>query len=85
MSEERPNIEIWKSHVWHNSKCWFVSTIERTYDTAVGSLRGKETIVWEYDWDKAERGAMVIQAGGVRDHQEICLALINEGKWEVAE
>lgn len=78
-SDERPNNAVWKSYVWHKGKCFFVSTIERTYDTYGGSTRGYETIAWAYDWKKAERGEMLHQAGGVHDHQQICRCLIAEG------
>ncbi len=74
------NKPIWKSYVRHDDKCYFVSTIERTYDTYTGrTTRGQETLVWEYDWDKGERGEMLHQAGRIGDHQEICRSLINEG------
>ena len=49
-----PEKLIWKSYVWHDGKCYFVSTIERTYDTYAGSTRGQETLVWEYDWEKSK-------------------------------
>jgi hypothetical protein len=78
-SDERPNVAVWKSYVWHKDKCFFVSTIERTYDTYAGSTRGQETLVWEYDWDNRERGKMLHQAGNVHDHQQICRCLIAEG------
>lgn len=71
--------EIWKSYVWHAEKCWFVSTIKRDYDTAIGALRGMETIVWEYDWNNSKRGVMVHQCEGLNDHQEICRQLIANG------
>jgi hypothetical protein len=70
---------IWKSYVWHGDKCYFVSTIERTYDTIAGSIRGQETLVWEYDWDKAERGSLVHQGCDVYDHARICRCIIAEG------
>jgi hypothetical protein len=35
--------------------------------------------VWEYDWEKRERGKMLYQAGNVHDHQQICRCLIAEG------
>jgi hypothetical protein len=70
---------IWNTYVWHEGQCYFVSTIERTYDTFGGTVRGHETIVWEYDWDKLVRGKMIGQAGGVLDHQRICRCLVAEG------
>jgi len=77
--DEQPDDRLWKSYVWHGDKCFFVSTITRTYDVQNAIMRGQETIVWEYNWDKAERGEMLHQAGGVVDHQQICRCLIAEG------
>ena len=74
-----PSKPIWISYVFHNDKCFFVSTIERTFDTCEGSVRGQETLVWEYDRDKRERGALLHHAGHVVDHQQICRCLIAEG------
>ncbi len=80
MNENRQlDKRIWKSYVWYDEKCYFVSTIERNYDTYVGTMRGQETIVWEYNWETAERGEMLWQAQGVVDHQNICRCLIAEG------
>jgi hypothetical protein len=76
---EDPETRVWKSYVWHKDRCFFVSTITRNYDTYAGTIRGDETIVWAYDWKKAERGEMLHQAGGVPDHQQICWCLIAEG------
>jgi hypothetical protein len=73
------NKRIWKSYVWHGDKCYFVSTIERTFDTCGGSRRGQETLVWDYDWDKSERGDLVHQGRGVCDHERICRCIIAEG------
>lgn len=70
---------IWKSYVWHKNKCWFVSTIERDFTTYAGVHRGQETLVWEYDYHKAERGKLIRQAGNICDHQTICRNLINDG------
>jgi len=70
---------IWKSYCFRAGKCWFVSTIERTFDTQIGTVRGQETIVWEYDWNRRERLEMVHQASGIADHQRICRCLIAEG------
>lgn len=80
LNNERPNIPIWQSYVWHDKQCFFVSTIERTYDTYEGSCRGAETIVWEYDYETKTRGKMVHQAGGVVDHQIACRCLFCFGE-----
>jgi len=74
-----PDKPVWKSYVWHEDKCFFVSTNERTYDTIQGSMRGQETIVWEYDCDKGKRGKMLHQAENIKDHQQICRCLIAKG------
>lgn len=77
--EQYTNKPVWKSHVFHGDKCFFVSTIERTYDTYAGSTRGLETIVWDYDWDKRERGNLIHQGSGIYDHIAICRCLMAEG------
>lgn len=74
--------EVLKSYVWHGAKCYFVSTINRDYDTYIGTTRGQETLVWEYDWDKRERGDRpVFQGGGIHDHIAICRSIIAEGEF----
>ena len=77
---DEPNKPIWKSYVWHGEKCFFVSTIERTYDTCAGTTRGYETLVWEYNWETRERGNLIHQGGSVADHQTICRCVIAEGE-----
>ena len=71
---------VWKSYVWHEGKCFFVSTIKRDFGTYEGMVRGEETLTWEYDWEKNERGKLIGQSGGVLDHQAICRCLINFGE-----
>ena len=80
--EYKPDKPIWKSYVFHNNKCFFVSTIERDYETFAGISRGQETLVWEYDWDKRERlGIKILYQGGhICDHQAVCRCLINWGE-----
>jgi hypothetical protein len=72
--------KLWQSYVYHNGKCWFVSTIVRNYETYVGVTRGCETLVWEYDDSERKRGKMVGHMGGVADHQAICRCLIATGE-----
>ncbi len=75
-----PDKPIWKSFVFFEDKCFFVSTIERDYDTYEGVSRGQETLVWEYNWEKRERGDKIIWYGGhICDHQAVCRCLINWG------
>ena len=65
-----------KSYVWHNGKCFFVSTIERDSSAMLNPGRYNETIVWEYDWAKAERGKMIHQGedgkGCIGTHLRVC-------------
>ena len=75
------NNQVWKSFVWHEGKCFLVSTIERDFDTYEGTFRGKETITWEYDWESGKRGELVHQAGGILDHQDICRSLLATGEF----
>lgn len=67
-----PDKPVCKSYVWYRDKCFFVSTIERNYDTYEGTIRGFETLVWDYDWVNTKRGELIYQAGGIQDHQQIC-------------
>lgn len=74
-----PDKSIWKSYVWHKDKCYFVSTIERTYDTCAGEIRGFETLTWEYDWDARTRGKLIYSGGGIKDHQNMCRSILAFG------
>ena len=71
--------KVWQSYVWHEDKCFFVSTIERDYDTYEGTTRGEETLVWDWNYESRIRGKLLYQAGGVLDHQAICRCIINDG------
>jgi len=75
--------KIIQSYVYaDNGKCFFVSTINRTYDipAAGGEVNGEETIAWEYDEVTKERGEMVWTGGGMKDHWYICQVLERNGK-----
>lgn len=74
-----PDYPVWKSYVWHKSLCFFVSTIERSFETAAGCVRGYETLVWDYNWARSAKGCLIHQGGGILDHQQICRCLIAEG------
>lgn len=73
-----------KSYVWHKEKCFFVSTIERDSSAAQGPRRYNETIVWDYDWDKRDRGEMLGTfedfAGAIETHLRITQVLFATGK-----
>ena len=66
-----------QSYVWHGDKCFFVSTIDRASSVALdyGGMYS-ETMVWEYDYDKRERGSLVWQGedikGGISTHSLAC-------------
>lgn len=78
-----------KSYVWHGGKCFFVSTIERDSSAMEGPRRYNETIVWDYDYEKRERGAMILQEGctegSIWMHNRICEALYLSGVYQEAE
>lgn len=80
MSEERPNVTVIQSYVHFRDHAWFVSTIERTYDTYSGESRGLETLVWAWDNETRERGALLHQGGGINDHINICRGLLKDGE-----
>ena len=74
------NKTVLQSYAFFKDKAFFVSTIERTFDVYCGSVRGLETLVWEWDKDTRERGELVHQAGGLSDHEEICRSVIKTGE-----
>lgn len=79
MSDDR----IIKTYVWHGEKCFFVSTIERDSSASEGPRRYNETLIWEYDWEKGERGEMIDQIGdsegSIRAHQKAVEGLYEAG------
>ena len=76
---DQPNTTIIKSYPYHGDKCWYVSTIERTYGTYEGASRGMETLVWECDPKTFMRGKLIHQAGGIHEHVIICRCLVAYG------
>lgn len=79
-----------KTYVWHDGKCYFVSTIERDSSAAIiPAPRFNETIVWEYDWKTATRGKMIHQEDAVKGcigvHQEIVRIIFNYGPEAIPE
>lgn len=79
-TEERPNLPVIQSYVHFRESAWFVSTIERTYDTFQGEVRGLETLVWTWNTKDKVRGDLVHQASGLNDHINICRGLIKDGE-----
>lgn len=62
----KDDTRVIKSHVWHEGKCFFVSTINRESSAMYGG-RFAETIVWEYDWDERKRGQILHQDEAMED------------------
>ena len=67
-----------QSYVWSDQGlCFFVSTINRD-DSCLhnGDHIYSETLVWEYDYDKKERGNIVEEKSDIKNsisaHQEVC-------------
>ena len=87
-TECEPDNRIIKSYVWHDGNCFFVSTIDRDSSSMYGG-RFAETIAWEYDWDKAERGEQIGMDGGAQGsitrHILMCQRLHDTGKVEVED
>ena len=79
MNDER----VIKSFVWHERRCFFVSTIERDSSAMLGPERYYETMVWEFDWEKNERGDLIAQEGCPRgflkEHFHVCERLHETG------
>jgi len=78
---DKPHIQ---SYLWHDEDCFMVSTMNRGSSSplAYGATYA-ETLVWEFDWDKRERGALVWQdegpTGSISKHIAICGALYKGG------
>jgi hypothetical protein len=83
-----PDERVIKSYVWHEGKCFFVSTINRDSSAMTGG-RYAETIVWNFDWGKNERGSIVGQRESYTDsifrHIKICQMLHDKGIIEEEE
>lgn len=85
--DETGDKRLIKSYVWHEGKCFFVSTIDRDCSSMLGG-RFSETIVWEWDWENDKRKHIVYESGSIRgsikEHQRICAELFANGKVEDA-
>lgn len=80
---------IIKTYVWYKDKCFFASTIERDSSAIGGPQRYNETLVWEYFWEKNERGKILYQGedskGSIHTHQKIVDLLYKTGRVEEDE
>lgn len=78
--------KVMQSYVWHEGKCFFVSTINRESSAvyAYGATYA-ETMVWEYDYEKRVRGTLIGQGegltGSVHTHLAMCKQLAESGKF----
>ena len=79
--------KVMQSYVWHEGKCFFVSTIDResSAEMAYGG-RYAETMAWECNPETRERGALVVQdedaEGEIRTHVAVCQKLRVTGSME---
>lgn len=77
------------TYVYFESRCFFVSTIERESSAAVSPPpRFAETMVWDFDCQSRERGDIVAQAGdgeAFRQHFGVCEQLFRTGKYQEGE
>ena len=87
MPETHKNKTLAQTHIWHGDKCFFVSTINRQSSAtlAYGAVYS-ETLVWEWDDETKQRGAMVGQDEHCEDslfaHQRMVLRLFDTGSCE---
>jgi len=77
--------KIMQSYVWHNDKCFFVSTINRESSAREAyELIYAETMVWEYDCTQGERGRLIYQfddiKNGIKSHIKACQELHANGR-----
>jgi hypothetical protein len=83
------DVSLIKSYVWHGGKCFYVSTIDRDSSAMLGPRRFAETIVWEFDWEKNERGSIVYEtgwlAGSIFKHSQVCEFLHDTGRPEIPQ
>ena len=68
-------MRAWSSKVTYDGKEFNVSTVTREYVTAEGRTSGLETLVF-----KDPTGDVLLQAGGLDDHQKICRKLLSTGE-----
>lgn len=89
MDDYVPDVKLIKSYVWHDGKCYFVSTIDRDSSAMQGG-RFSETMVWNYDWNTHKRDDGVLyQDGGPENfigrHLKLCQRIFDTGTFEDEE
>lgn len=74
-----------QTYVWHEGKAFMVSTIDRESSSMMGGTYA-ETMVWEWDAGKRERGSLIGQdetlTGSIFKHQRIVERLHATGRFE---
>ena len=83
------DVRLIKSYVWHGDKCYIVSTIDRDSSSEQGG-RFSETMVWEFDWNKNERGKHIAFSDGgleshIGRHLKLCQRIFDSGTFEETE
>lgn len=83
--------KIIQSYVFKDGQAWFVSTIERDYDTYEGRVRGPETIAWDWNPTTRKRGDSIVycnsgryanakqECEGLDEHFRVCSSLHKHG------
>jgi len=79
--------KVIQSYVWHEGKCFFVSTINRESSAVLAyGHRYAETMIWECDPETRERGNLVGTfdgiEGSVGTHVDLCRKLRDTGSVE---
>lgn len=86
MDDMQPDERVISSTVWHDGKCFYVSTINRDSSAMLGPGRFAETMVWEFDWKTQKRGDIVGQDGGckgsITKHLLMCQRIHDTGRTE---
>ena len=75
-----------KSHVFHDGKCFFVSTINRESSAVEAyGMTYAETMAWEWFQESGSRGDLVAQdeasSDSLRGHFRVCEKLAATGKF----
>ena len=77
------DITLINSYVWYGPQCFYVSTRDRDSSAILWSRRFAETTVWEFDFDKNERGSQVSTyadlEGSIFTHLQVCQFLHKTG------
>jgi hypothetical protein len=79
-----PDKDLIKSYVWHNDRCFFVSTIDRE-SSCIDGGRFSETMVWEYNWNTQTRATNIYHqdedsSERISRHIRVCQILFETGK-----